>query len=217
MAPSLPSTKTAAALVLGGAAIGAAAAILYTRRSLSRRRSGKYCAGVIRAKPDMIEQYMALHDHTWDEVMAKMYACNMRDFTVWLHEESGLMFHQFVYVGEDFERDMAAVGEDPIVRFWWTYCEPCQEPFHWAGPPPSQGGTGDPKHPGEWWAPLKQVNHCGAWSVAYSDRWPDPDFATNHPRGITTTKDRPPAVHNRTGPAAGWTTYKQAPFVASKH
>lgn len=25
--------------------------------------------------------------------------------------------------------DMAAVAADPVVRFWWTHCEPCQEPF----------------------------------------------------------------------------------------
>ena len=143
--PSLPS----AGLVLAGAALGAAAASYLIKRSTTKRRSARYCAGVIRAKPDMIDQYMALHDHTWDEVMAKMYECNMRDFSVWLHEETGLMFHQFVYIGSDFDRDMAAVGEDPVVRFWWTYCEPCQEPFHWKGPPPSQGGDGDPAHPGE--------------------------------------------------------------------
>ena len=28
---------------------------------------------MIRARPEMIEQYMQLHDHTWDEVMARMH------------------------------------------------------------------------------------------------------------------------------------------------
>lgn len=46
---------------------------------------------------------MMLHDVTWPEVMQRMYDCNMRDFVVWLHEESCTMFHQFVYVGSDFE------------------------------------------------------------------------------------------------------------------
>ena len=63
---------------------------------------------------------------------------------------------------------------------------------------------------------MKLVNHCGGWSTAWSSSWPDPDFVKNHPRQITTTKDRPPGVHNRTGAAAGWTSYKQAPFVAPK-
>jgi len=144
-----------------------------------------------------------------------MFEHNMRDFTVWLHEETNQMFHQFVYIGDDFDADMAAVGADPVVRFWWTFCEPCQEPLHWQGPPPSQGGTGDPKYPGEWWAPLKQVNHCGGWSTAWSSSWPDPNFEAKHPRKLTSTKDAPPAVHNRVGAAARWTSYTQAPFVAS--
>ena len=50
------------------------------------------------------------------QVMAKMYECNMRDFTVWLHEETNTMFHQFVYVGSDFDEDMKKCGSDPIVR-----------------------------------------------------------------------------------------------------
>lgn len=133
---------------LVGISVGAAVSALIAKAFVSRRRSSKYCAGVISVRPEMIEQYIALHDHAWDEVMAKMYECNIRDFCVWLHEESSLMFHQFVYVGKDFGRDMAAIAQDPIVRFWWTHCEPCQEPFHWQGPPPSQGGNGDPAYPG---------------------------------------------------------------------
>ena len=49
------------------------------RRSVpGERRSGRYCAGLIRAKPAMLEQYMQLHDRTWPEVMARMHTCNMR-------------------------------------------------------------------------------------------------------------------------------------------
>ena len=144
--------------------------------------------------------------------MARMYRSNMRDFTVWLHEETHTMFHQFVYIGDDFEADMAAVSNDPVVRFWWSYCEPCQDPLHWEGLPPSQGGQGSASHPCQWWSPLKQVNHCGAWSTAWATCFPDPDFVPTHPEGLTSTKDKPPAVHNRTGVAAAWTSYKQLPF-----
>ena len=185
---------------IGGAVAGFAAAYYWRREIIGRsyvwRRDkpsgGTYHAGMIKAKPGMIEQYMQLHDATWDEVMARMHRSNMRDFTVWLHEASGTMFHQFVYVGDDFDADMAAIDSDPIVRFWWTYCEPCQQPLSWSGPPPSQGGKG------EWWSPLKQVNHCGGWSTAWSNSLgPNPSYKPCHPRGLTSTKDSPPAVHNR--------------------
>ena len=222
---TLMSSGFATLAALGAAAaFGAAVALIATRRAQGRRRprgpggqrrSGKYCAGMIKANPEMIAQYRQLHDNTWHEVMARMYASNMRDFTVWLHEESGTMFHQFVYIGDDFDSDMALVAADPIVRFWWTYCEPCQTPLHWKGPPPSQGGQGAPGYEGQWWAPLQQVNHCGAWSTSWSTQWPDPDFEPTHPQRLTSTKDSPPAVHNRTGAAAGWTSYTQPPFVAA--
>ena len=188
-------------IFLCGAAAGAALALAIMRHKNGKRRpglrSGKYCAGVIRTNPKLMTQYMQLHDHTWDEVMERMFKQNMRDFTVWYHEETNTMFHQFVYIGDDFDADMAAVAADPIVKLWWTYCEPCQVPLHWKGPPPSQGGVGDPEHPGEWWAPMVQVNHCGGWSTAWSSKWPDPDFVPKHPDGLTSTKERPPAVHNR--------------------
>ena len=202
--------------LLLGAAAGAAAFAILDRLRRRRLRGGTYHAGMIRARPELIEQYQQLHDKTWEEVMARMYASNMRDFVVWFHPTTNMMFHQFIYVGTDFEQDMARVAADPVVRFWWTYCEPCQEPLHWSGPPPSQGGAGDPAHPGEWWSPLLQVNHCGGWAVDFSPRLgPNPSYTPNHPAGKTSTKDAPPLVHNRTGPAAGWTSSKQPPFVAS--
>lgn len=197
--------------LLIGAVGGAAATLfaLHVARRASKPRGGKYYAGMIRAKKGMIEQYMQLHDATWPEVMDRMYKANMRDFVVWFHEETHTMFHQFVYVGTDFEADMASVAADPVVRFWWTYCEPCQEPLHWRGPPPSQGGTGDAAYAGQWWAPLRQVNHCGAWATDWSAGFgPNPSFVPCHPSGLTSTKDTPPAVHNR---PSSWTSYTQAP------
>lgn len=199
--------------VLLGAALGGAAtavALLMTNRQRTRPAGGRYYAGMIKANPDLILQYMQLHDATWAEVMSRMYRANMRDFVVWIHEETNTMFHQFVYCGHDFDADMASVASDPIVRFWWTYCEPCQEPLHWKGKPPSQGGTGDPDFPGQWWSPLKQVNHCGAWATDWSTSiGPNPSFVPCHPLGLTSTKDSPPAVHNRPN---GWTSYKQMPM-----
>ena len=36
-------------------------------------------------KKDMYSQYTRLHDHTWDEVLMRMYEANMRNFVVYLH------------------------------------------------------------------------------------------------------------------------------------
>ena len=50
----------------------------------------------------------------------------------------------FRYVGDDLAADMALLDNDPEIKHWWTYCEPCQEPLQWEGPPPSQNGKGGP-------------------------------------------------------------------------
>jgi hypothetical protein len=127
--------------------------------------------------------------------MERMFKSNIRNFVVYLHPETHLMFSHFEYVGSDLEGDMALIGQDPVVKLWWSYCEPCQQPFHWEGPPPSQGGSGGPK--GAWWDPLVCLNHCGAWPVQYASAWPDPDFVPQNPLGLTSTPATPLPVHNR--------------------
>jgi len=61
---------------------------------------------------------------------------------------------------------------------------------------------------------MVQVNHCGAWAVMWgSILGPNPGFVPQHPGGLTSTKDTPPSVHNRTGAASGWTSWRQQPFA----
>ena len=162
------------------------------------RRAPRRCAGMVTMKEGMYAQYVTLHDAVWEEVMARMYTANMRNFVVYLHEPSHTMFHHFEYIGDDFDGDMAAVEADPVIRKWWSFCEPCQEPAQWEGPPPSAGGDGGPNS--AWWAPLKCLNSCGAWPTAWSTEMPDPDFAPNRPDPALVSTFAKPAglVHNRT-------------------
>ena len=120
------------------------------------------------------------------------------------------MLVQFHYVGteEQFQADMDKIAADPIVRFWWSYCEPCQEPANWYGPKPSHGGTGKNAkgEGGDWWQPLKQVNHCGGWATSWSDALgPDPNFKPNNKANETSSKDNTAGMkHNR---QQGWDSY----------
>lgn len=66
------------------------------------------------------------------------------------------------YLGDDLEKDMAAIGSDPVTRDWWKVCEPCQDSLDWTGPPPSEGGKG-----GNWWAPIEEVFHDGHPATQY--------------------------------------------------
>eukprot|EP01065_Artemidia_motanka_P053101 TRINITY_DN9772_c0_g1_i1.p1 TRINITY_DN9772_c0_g1~~TRINITY_DN9772_c0_g1_i1.p1 ORF type:complete len:197 (+),score=45.52 TRINITY_DN9772_c0_g1_i1:79-669(+) len=195
----MSSLNTGVLAAAGGFAAGVSAAICALRMRRRTAPAPRRFGGACRLKKDMYEQYTRLHDHTWDEVMERMYKHNMRNFVVYLHEETMIMFSHWEYVGTNLEADMAAMEHDPLIRFWWSHCEPCQQPFHWDGPPPSQGGKG-----GEWWAPLKCLTSCGAWPVDYSSQWPDPDFEPQNPhRRITSfvhtqdTGGAPPLKHNR--------------------
>eukprot|EP01061_Rhynchopus_euleeides_P038158 TRINITY_DN65584_c0_g1_i1.p2 TRINITY_DN65584_c0_g1~~TRINITY_DN65584_c0_g1_i1.p2 ORF type:complete len:206 (+),score=78.52 TRINITY_DN65584_c0_g1_i1:32-619(+) len=161
------------------------------RTAQGSRKAAKRFGGVIKLKPEMHDQYTQLHDHTWDEVLRLMYECNMRNFVVYHHPETNLMFHHWEYVGDDFDADMKRLNEDPGSHFWWSYCEPCQEPMDPSVTvPPSKGGK-------VWWSPLKLINSCGAWPTAWAAEYPDPDFEPQNPAGKRSTSANPPPVHNR--------------------
>ena len=67
-----------------------------------------------------LETSTQLHDHTWDEVMEKMYKANMRNFVVYLHEPTMQMFHHWEYIGSDFQKDMASLDNDPMIKHWYV-------------------------------------------------------------------------------------------------
>lgn len=60
----------------------------------------------------------------------------------------GLLFSYFEYGGDDFAADMRKMAADPKAREWWKLTNPCQEPLSDRGP-------------GEWWAKMDEVFHCG--------------------------------------------------------
>lgn len=155
--------------------------------------------GAIKLKKDQFNRYTQLHDAGWPGVLDRMSKSNIRNFTIYYHEETSTMFSHFEWIGHWghdnltearekalFDADMQAIADDPVIAVWWTECEPCQEPFsQWPSTsvPPSKGGTA-----GDWWAPLTCLNHCGHWAVEYGDELRDPDFVPQNPNGETTVQ-----------------------------
>ena len=200
-------------LLLAGTAITASLATLAIQKlfekRLQSRRAPKRCAGAIKLKPDQYDLYTQLHDYPWEEVLDRMYESNIRNFTIYYHEETSTMFHHFDWVGgmdlDDkkeidarFQADMNAIAQDPATREWWGYCEPCQEPFQqWpkGEKPHSQQELGVPPN-GDWWAPLTCLNHCGYWPVAYSNQKRDPDFVPMNPDKLTSSRKNPPTIED---------------------
>ena len=186
----------------------------------------KRYGGAIKIKPDMYNQYTQLHDAVWDEVLDRMSLSNIRNFTIYYHEETQTLFSHFEWIGhwhlhnttkncqvgasqeedketihmELFQQDMDAISNDPIIRKWWSYCEPCQIPFSQYSqldiPPPSKGGGGGGGEgegkSGDWWAPLVCLCHCGHWPTSYTSKLRDPDWEPKNPQGKISTSSNPP-------------------------
>lgn len=99
---------------------------------------------VIRLAPGRLEEYRRYHARAWPEILAKITACNIRNYSI--YHKDGLLFAYFEYVGKDFAADMAAMAADPKTQEWWAIMKPMQEPL------PTRA-------PGEWWADMDEVFH----------------------------------------------------------
>jgi L-rhamnose mutarotase len=86
---------------------------------------------VIGIKPDKIKKYRELHANPWKEVISKIRACSIRNYSIFLTElEAGkyYLFSYFEYTGNDFSKDMAEMGKDDMTVRWWKETDPCQIP-----------------------------------------------------------------------------------------
>ncbi len=96
--------------------------------------------------PQAIARYKELHADTWPGVLAKISACNIRNYSIYLSQPEGLLFAYFEYVGSDFDADMARMAADPETQRWWAECKPLQQPL-------------DSRPEGAWWSELEEVFH----------------------------------------------------------
>jgi L-rhamnose mutarotase len=101
-------------------------------------------ASVIRLRPEKEAEYRALHADAWPAVLAALSRAHVRNYSIFLRD--GVLFSYLEYAGDDYEADMAGIGQDPETQRWWKLTDPCQQPVDGAAP-------------GEWWAPLEEVFH----------------------------------------------------------
>jgi L-rhamnose mutarotase len=87
------------------------------------RRFGMAC----RMRPELREEYLALHAAVWPGVEATITACGIRNFTIFVRGD--VLFGYYEYVGDDYEADQARMAADPVTQEWWTRTAPCQLPF----------------------------------------------------------------------------------------
>jgi L-rhamnose mutarotase len=85
----------------------------------------------------------------WPGVMKKITACNIRNYSIYLHQlDDGnyYLFSYFEYVGNDYAGDMKKMAGDPLTQQWWKLTDPCQQPVK--------------NHKNkEWWTQMQEVFH----------------------------------------------------------
>ena len=99
---------------------------------------------VIGVKPEKLAEYKRLHAAVWPEVLARISACNIRNYSIFLKEPENLLFSFFEYHGADYAGDMEKMAADPKTQEWWAVCMPCQAPL-------------ETRKEGEWWAGMEEV------------------------------------------------------------
>ena len=101
-------------------------------------------ASVIGIKPENRAEYERLHADVWPDILAKIFECNIRNYSIYRYGE--LLFSYCEYIGKDFDGDMAKMAADPMTQKWWGVCKPLQSPV------PDRAD-------GEWWAAMPEVFH----------------------------------------------------------
>ena len=92
------------------------------------------------------DEYKRLHAAVWPEVLARISASNIRNYSIYLKEPEMILFAAWEYHGTDFAADSAAIAADAATQRWWNLCMPMQRPF-------------EPRREGEWWSVMEEVFH----------------------------------------------------------
>jgi len=114
-----------------------------------KRPKAQRYGSVIGVKKEKLAEYKRLHAAVWPDVLDMIEQCNIRNYSIYLHQlDDGnyYLFSYFEYIGDDFKADMAKMAADPMTQKWWDVCEPCQKPL-------------SNRKEGEWWATMEEVFH----------------------------------------------------------
>ena len=69
-------------------------------------------------KPGCREEYIKRHNAIWPELAALIKKGGVSDYSIFLDEETGILFGVQKQSGEQSSQDM---GTDPVVAKWWAY------------------------------------------------------------------------------------------------
>lgn len=99
---------------------------------------------VIKVKAEKLDYYMELHANPWPEVIKKIEECHITNYSIFHH--GAYLFAYFEYTGDDFEKDMKKMADDPFTQKWWVETDACQEAVEGA-------------NENEMWHTMKEIFH----------------------------------------------------------
>ncbi|KAB5547047.1 hypothetical protein GE09DRAFT_1224063 [Coniochaeta sp. 2T2.1] len=116
------------------------------------KNPGRRYAQIVKLKPEHVEEYKKVHAAVWPDVLKQIKDCRIEDYSIYLDDNTHILFAYFKYVGYDFEGDMERMRENPRVREWWKMTDGWQESMV---PGAKSSEAGSPA----WWKPVEEVFH----------------------------------------------------------
>ncbi|KAB5559836.1 hypothetical protein GE09DRAFT_70297 [Coniochaeta sp. 2T2.1] len=116
------------------------------------KNPGRRYAQIVKLKPEHVDEYKKVHAAVWPEVLKQIKHCRIEDYSIYLDDNTHILFAYFKYVGYDFEGDMERMRENPRVREWWKMTDGWQESMV---PGAKSSEAGSPA----WWKPVEEVFH----------------------------------------------------------
>lgn len=108
---------------------------------------GTRMAMVIELKPETVAEYKRLHADVWPQVLDRLKRSNIAQYSIFLRQPENLLFGYWVYEGDNYDDDMAAIATDPVIQDWWKVCGPMQKPL-------------ETRTQTEWWASMEEIFYC---------------------------------------------------------
>jgi len=78
----------------------------------------------MKMKPGCREEYIKIHDAIWPELKEMIKNGGVSDYSIFLDEETNILFAVQKVSGEESSQDM---GVHPIVAKWWDYMKDIME------------------------------------------------------------------------------------------
>lgn len=68
--------------------------------------------------PGMRDEYKRRHDAIWPELSALLHAAGVRNYSIFLDEETNILF---ACLERTEDHRMVSLPEEPVMRRWWDY------------------------------------------------------------------------------------------------